>query len=61
MIHACYGMHCPYEDFRGECSWKKGWPFPCDMEEGEVEDLAEEEEYQREMRDDARREARLFG
>ena len=38
IIHSCYGMHCPWENSRGECRWKKGNPFPC-----EIEELDEEE------------------
>ena len=37
-ILSCYGMHCPWEDSRGECRWKKGRPAPC-----ELEDMDEEE------------------
>ena len=33
MIHSCYGMHCLWENSRGECSWKRGNPFPCELEE----------------------------
>ena len=33
IIHSCYGMHCPWENSRGECSWKRGNPFPCELEE----------------------------
>ena len=38
IIHSCYGMHCPWEDSRGECRWKKGFPAPC-----QLEDMDEEE------------------
>lgn len=37
-ILSCYGMHCPWEDSRGECRWKKGSPAPC-----QLEDMDEEE------------------
>lgn len=37
-IYSCYGMHCPWEDSRGECRWKKGFPAPC-----QLEDMDEEE------------------
>ena len=37
-ILSCYGMHCPWEDSRGECRWKKGFPAPC-----QLEDMDEEE------------------
>ena len=37
-ILSCYGMHCPWEDSRGECRWKKGFPAPC-----QFEDMDEEE------------------
>ncbi|MBR2699413.1 MAG: hypothetical protein IKE76_12555 [Clostridia bacterium] len=33
IIHSCYGMHCPWENSRGECRWKKGNPFPCEVAE----------------------------
>ena len=32
-VYSCYGMHCPWENSRGECSWKRGNPFPCELEE----------------------------
>ena len=32
-VLSCYGMHCPWEDSRGECRWKKGFPAPCQREE----------------------------
>ena len=38
MIHSCYGMHCPWENSRGDCTWKKGFPAPC-----QLEDMDEEE------------------
>lgn len=44
MIHACFGMHCPWEDSRGECRWHKGNPFPCELEELEERDREEFEE-----------------
>ena len=37
-VLSCYGMHCPWEDSRGECRWKKGFPAPC-----QLEDMDEEE------------------
>ena len=33
IIHSCYGMHCPWENSRGDCTWKKGTPAPCQREE----------------------------
>lgn len=33
IIHSCYGMRCPWENSRGECGWKRGNPFPCELEE----------------------------
>lgn len=38
IIHSCYGMHCPWEDSRGECRWKRGNPFPCELEEMDEEE-----------------------
>lgn len=38
IIHSCYGMHCPWENSRGDCTWKKGFPAPC-----QLEDMDEEE------------------
>ena len=32
-ILSCYGMHCPWENSRGDCTWKRGNPFPCEIEE----------------------------
>jgi len=62
MIHACYGSGCSFERPDGECK-KSGWVRKCpiDMTKEEAEELAGEEDYAREMRDEARREARLFG
>ena len=37
-ILSCYGMHCPWENSRGDCTWKRGRPAPC-----ELEDMDEEE------------------
>ena len=37
-IYSCYGMHCPWEDSRGECRWKKGCPAPCEIEEMDEEE-----------------------
>ena len=31
MIHACYGMNCPYESWNGECGLKSTrWGYPED-------------------------------
>ena len=38
IIHSCYGMHCPWEDSRGECRWKKGFPAPCQLEDMDDEE-----------------------
>ena len=32
-ILSCYGMGCSYENSRGDCTWKKGTPAPCQREE----------------------------
>ena len=37
-VLSCYGMHCPWEDSRGECRWKKGRPAPCELEEMDEEE-----------------------
>lgn len=37
-VYSCYGMHCPWEDSRGECRWKRGNPFPCELEEMDEEE-----------------------
>ena len=38
MIHSCYGMGCSYENSRGDCTWKRGLPYPCAIEEMDEED-----------------------
>ena len=40
IIHSCYGMHCPWENSRGDCTWKKGTPAPCQREEMTDEEIA---------------------
>lgn len=50
MVHACYGMGCPWEDSRGECRWHRGAPYPCRLEELEERERAEDAE---EEEDDA--------
>lgn len=37
-VLSCYGMGCSYENSRGDCTWKKGFPAPC-----QLEDMSEEE------------------
>ena len=37
-IHSCCGMGCPWENGRGDCRWKKGRPYPCDLGEMSEED-----------------------
>jgi len=37
-IYSCYGMGCAYENSRGECRWKKGNPYPCELEEMDEEE-----------------------
>ena len=37
-ILSCYGMHCPWENSRGDCTWKRGNPFPCEIEEMDEEE-----------------------
>ena len=32
-IYSCYGMHCPWENSRGDCTWKGGPVYPCQLEE----------------------------
>ena len=52
IIHSCYGMGCSYEDSRGECRWKKGFPAPCQLEDMDEEEreralyIMEEERYE---------------
>jgi len=62
MIHACYGSGCPFERPDGECR-KSGHVSVCpiDLTEEEAEEAAAEEDYAREMRDEARKETRLYG
>ena len=38
IIHSCYGMHCPWENSRGDCTWTKGRPAPCELEEMDEEE-----------------------
>lgn len=38
IIHSCYGMGCSYENSRGECTWKKGLPYPCALEDMDEEE-----------------------
>lgn len=51
-ILSCYGMGCSYEDSRGECRWKKGFPAPCQLEDMDEEEreralyIMEEERYE---------------
>jgi hypothetical protein len=35
-------MHCPWENSRGECRWKKGNPYPCELEEMDEEERERE-------------------
>ena len=57
IIHSCYGMGCSYEDSRGECRWKKGFPAPCQLEDMDEEEreralyIMEEERYEEDDRD----------
>lgn len=54
-ILSCYGMGCSYEDSRGECTWKRGLPYPCaleDMDEEEKERAEYFMERDYEMEDD---------
>ena len=52
IIHSCYGMGCSYEDSRGECRWKRGFPAPCQLEDMDEEEreralyIMEEERYE---------------
>ncbi len=32
-ILSCYGMGCAYENSRGDCTWKGGPVYPCQLEE----------------------------
>lgn len=51
-VLSCYGMGCSYEDSRGECRWKKGFPAPCQLEDMDEEEreralyIMEEERYE---------------
>lgn len=50
-ILSCYGMGCSYENSRGDCTWKKGSPAPCQREEmteeeREYYEYIEEERYE---------------
>lgn len=56
IIHSCYGMHCPWENSRGDCTWKKGSPAPCqreNMTEEERDRLEYIEDRDFEMEEDA--------
>ena len=59
----CYGMHCPYEDMKGECTWKSGRrPVPCEREElEEDEDWYDPEEERIEMEMERRKEEKMYG
>ena len=37
-VYSCYGMGCSYENSRGECTWKKGLPYPCALEDMDEEE-----------------------
>lgn len=37
-IYSCYGMGCSYENSRGECRWRGGNPYPCELEDMDPED-----------------------
>ena len=51
-ILSCYGMGCSYENSRGECTWKRGLPYLCALEELDDEEreralyIMEEERYE---------------
>lgn len=51
-VLSCYGMHCPWENSRGDCTWKKGSPAPCQLEDMDEEEreralyIMEEERYE---------------
>ena len=51
-ILSCYGMVCSYENSRGDCTWKKGSPAPCQLEDMDEEEreralyIMEEERYE---------------
>ena len=32
-VLSCYGMGCSYENSRGDCTWKRGFPAPCQLED----------------------------
>lgn len=38
IIHSCYGMGCSYENSRGDCTWKRGLPYPCALEDMDEEE-----------------------
>jgi hypothetical protein len=49
-------MHCPWENSRGDCTWKKGSPAPCqreNMTEEERDRLEYIEDRDFEMEEDA--------
>ena len=37
-VYSCYGMGCSYENSRGECTWKRGLPYPCALEDMDEEE-----------------------
>ena len=37
-VYSCYGMGCAYENSRGECTWKRGLPYPCALEDMDEEE-----------------------
>lgn len=51
-VYSCYGMGCSYENSRGDCTWKRGLPYPCALEEMSEEEreralyIMEEERYE---------------
>lgn len=51
-VYSCYGMGCAYENSRGDCTWKKGFPAPCQLEDMDEEEreralyIMEEERYE---------------
>ena len=54
-VLSCYGMGCSYENSRGDCTWKRGLPYPCaleEMDEEERESVLYRMERDYEMEDD---------
>ena len=37
-VLSCYGMGCSYENSRGDCTWKRGLPYPCALEDMDEEE-----------------------